>query len=151
MISFFSGLGQFLPLCLHAWFYRSALWDRDLWMLQFPLSEWGHVSRTGSWLYLRMPSRLYRIQLPGTIILPSSWLHLFCLRLIYIITYANQTLKLAFVIYEGWCRPLSPQPLPEWSQLFQCTGRLLLSLLRPLGRTTLWEHQVNLYVRVMSR
>lgn len=82
-ISFFSGLGEFLPLCVHAGLYWSALRDRNLWMLQLPLSEWGHVSRTGSRLHLWMPGWLYRIQLPGTIIIPSSWLHLFCLRLIY--------------------------------------------------------------------
>lgn len=82
-ISFFSGLGKFLPLCVHAGLYWSALRDRNLWMLQLPLSEWGHVSRTGSRLHLWMPGWLYRIQLPGTIIIPSSWLNLFCLRLIY--------------------------------------------------------------------
>lgn len=79
----FSGLGEFLPLCLHAGLYWSALRDRNLWMLQLPLSEWGHMSRTGSRLHLWMPGWLYRIQLPGTIIIPSRWLHLFCLRLIY--------------------------------------------------------------------
>lgn len=88
--SSFSGLGEFLPLCLHAGLYWSALRDRNLWMLQLPLSEWGHMSRTGSRLHLWMPGWLYRIQLPGTIIIPSSWLHLFCLRLIYM-NYISQS------------------------------------------------------------
>lgn len=47
-----------------------------------------------------MPGWLYRIQLPGTIIIPSSWLNLFCLRLIYmnLISQSNY-LSLIFMNY----------------------------------------------------
>lgn len=131
----FSGLGEFLPLCLHAGLYWSALWDRNLWMLQLPLSEWGHMSRTGSRLHLWMPGWLYRIQLPGTIIIPSSWLHLFCLRLIYM-NYISQLncLRLLYINYISQSNT---------SVGYCCSCRLMLTHVTP---TLAWmEPVVSMY------
>lgn len=82
-----------------------------------------------------MPGWLYRIQLPGTIIIPSSWLHLFCLRLIYM-NYISQLncLRLLYINYISQSNT---------SVGYCCSCRLMLTHVTPT--LALMEPVVSMY------